>query len=190
MADEVVDPTTTRASSLVESLRKGKQLHDRFAEAFGSRYQIAGQLMGYWEKYFKVSIPPDLVPAQCREFSVKILELYQEATFHKATAEARHQSMKGSGNASFRKTFAKIVADYKEKGLKLPSKDTLENLAREEGCDVEDALIHGELECNFWKSIIGSLDVARKIVDTCSISLSVEAKALQADHYFSRKDQD
>ncbi len=184
MAEE--EDVPTRANQIVETLRKGKQLHDQFTKAFEGRYQIAGKLLHEWKEHFKVVVPPDLVPAQCREFSSQILDLYQEATFHKAAAEARYQSMKGSGASSFRKAFAAIVAEYKEKGMKLPSKDTLENLAKEEGCDIEDALVHGELECNFWKTIISSLDVARKIIDTCSISLSVEAKALQADRYFAK----
>jgi len=179
MSEEVKD--TCKANEIVEGLRSGKKLHDQFGEAFGNRYQIAGKKLDEWKTYFYVRVSPDVSPAECRNLSSQILTFYQEATFYKASAEARLQSIKGSGASSFRKAFANLVTEYKEKGAKLPSKDTLQNLAEEEGRDVQDAIIHGDIEVSFWKSILISLDVSRKIIDTISISHSVEAKIMLAD---------
>ena len=189
MGDEVQKEDIVQANVIVESLRSGKKLHDQFALAFGSRYQIAGKLMEEWKEYFNISVPPDINPSQCREFGSQILGLYQEATFYKATSEARLQSLKGSGASSFRRAFANLVAEYRGEGKKLPSKDTLQNLAEEEGKDIQDAIIHGDIEVSFWKSVISNLDICRKIVDTISISLSVEAKALRDERFWNKNDE-
>lgn len=180
---EELELKPSKAESLVNNLRKGKKLHDEFGEVFEARYKMAGRLMSEWKKHFNMSVPPDLAPGQCREYGSKIMELYQEANFYKLACEARLQSLKGNSEAAFREAFAKLVAQYKENDQKLPAKDTLTALANEQIGDIQDALVHADIELSFWKGVLNNLDICRKIVDTISISLSVEAKALQQERY-------
>ncbi len=175
-------PGNTTANELVSQLRDGKALHDEYRRAFDEQYLVVGRLINDWKEYFRIDIPADLSPQQCREFDSKILSLYQEATFYKLSCEARLKSLKGTSNSTFRRNFTALVAEYKQKGLKLPSKDTLEHLANETISDISDAMLHAEIELGVWKDIISSLDNSRKIIEAISISLGVEAKLLRGEY--------
>lgn len=175
--------TQEQAKTLVSNLRKGKELHDAFGLAFEDRYLIAKQSFQYWKEHFKIEIPTDLNPQQCRDLNIEILRLYQEATFYKLLVDGRSESLKGTNYSSYRQAFTRLVQQYKDSGQRLPSKDTLETLANESTKDITDAIVHTDIELAFWKGIINSLDTCRKILETVSISLSVEAKALQNERY-------
>lgn len=178
-----IDEAASKAKKLVLSLRKGKKFHDDFADEFRRLYLIAGKSIPDWQQEFTIVIPQDLSPSQCREYDLQLMGMYQVATFYKLVADARHTSLKGTASSGFRESLARIVSEYKEQGKKLPPKATLDNLAEDEQREVADAMIHSEIETNFWKSILSSLDTYRKMIDTISINLGVEAKALQSEKY-------
>jgi len=171
------------ASKLINQLRDGKELHDEFAKEFKSRYQIAGKLIDDWKKHFQIKIPPDFTPQVCLIVGSKLMELHQEASFLKAEVEARLAACKSTNNDMYRTKYASLVLEYKEKGGKLPAKDTLAALAEDHIGDTKNAQTHAEIELAFWKEILSDLNNSRKSIKDATINLSIEAKVLNQDKY-------
>lgn len=178
-----------KAIELVDQLRKGKRIHDEFAEAFRKQYQVAGKLMSEWKKHFRMRLSPDLNPQTCQEADGKLMDLHQEAAFLKAEAEARLTACKSANDDRYRTKYTKLVAEYKEKGQKLPAKDTLGALAEHAISDTKGAQTHAEIELSFWKEVLTDLANCRRLVENATINLSVEAKALNNAKFLDRLGQ-
>jgi len=184
MTEEDAQDTTTQESiALLNQLKQGKKLYDKFALAFKSKYLIAGSLIAEWKAHFKVKLPPDLNPQTCQAVDSKLMDLHQEASFLKAEAEARLSACKSANDDKYRTRYASLVAEYKAKGSKLPAKDTLGALAEHAIQGTKSAQTHAEIELTFWKDILSDLANCRKLVDNATINLSVEAKALSNAKY-------
>lgn len=177
---------TQSVNEIVSILRKGKKLHDHFAEQFKTKYLISGKLINEWKSYFKISIPPDLNPHTCIEIDSKIMELHQEASFLKAEAEARLTACKNASSEKYRTEFAALVAEYNQAGKKMPASATLTALAEHSISEIKNALTHVEIEVAFWKEILNDIACARKAVKNVVICLSIEARALQEEKHLER----
>lgn len=180
------EAVTSRVTDMFASLRKGKKLHDGFAKNFREKYLIAGKQMDKWKEYFKVELPPDLNPQLIQEIGGKVMGFYQEASFLKAEAEARLTACQSTSNDRYREKYTALVADYQEKGMKLPAKDTLIALTDHSISDIKNAIVHAEIELAWWKEILNDLSNARKTIETATICMSVEAKAVQHERYVDK----
>ena len=170
-----------KADELLNTLRKGKSVYDIFSENFRKQYLIAGRTIELWEKDFKISVPNDLDPSTCKELDIKLMELHQEAAFHKASATAVVQALKKGSETEFRNRFTALVTEYKVKNLKLPAAATLESLAKTEIDDVEAALMSAEVAADFWQSIMEHLSFCRKILEQGTINSGIQVK-MDANH--------
>ena len=93
MSNQIEDPKK-RAEELLDSLRKGKGVFDIFSENFRKQYLIQGRTLEQWERQFKITIPSELDPSRCKAMDINLMELNQEASFYKATADATLQALK------------------------------------------------------------------------------------------------
>jgi len=164
--------------TMISGLRKGKDIHEQFAKAVQERMMIQGKTMPQWRKHFSVKIPDNPDITACKETSMRLMELFQEASFLKAMADAAHSLQKKGYDTQYREKFEAAVSEYKTEGKKLPAKDTLETLAKLEVDDIESGLAYSDLSVRFWKEILENLNYLRKIVETSTINNSVEAKML------------
>jgi hypothetical protein len=167
-----------RIKSLIGSLRNSKGLYDNLKKRVEVSYLIAGKTMKDWEKHFRIEVEQDLLPHQIREIELRLVSLYQEATFLKAAAERQVQLFHGLSKAAYREAVTVLIASYKEAGKRLPAKETIQAIANKDTGDTDDAAIHAELELSFWKSILSSLDTCRKLLETTLMALAVEMKSL------------
>lgn len=171
------------AAAIIKQLYKGKKIHDAFADNFRKQYLIAGKLMKDWKEHFKIALPPDLNPQLAQSIDAKLMEYHQEACFYKAEAEARLAAFRSARDKKYREAFTTLTMEYKNAGQKIPAKDTLGTLAEQSIADINEGLIHAEIEVSFFKEILGDLDNSRKLLESAVISISVEAKALQNERY-------
>ena len=171
-----------QADQLLEHLLRGKQVHEIFSDSMRRQLPISGQSMDHWEKRFRITIPTGgLTPAICKDLSMQILDLNQEATFLHAVAGAKSQLIKHGSESTFLGRFQAIVGQYTVEGKKLPGQETLQRLASIDGQDVDAAMAIADIEVNYWKDILDHLSTCRKLVENASLNISVELKALQAD---------
>lgn len=172
---------------LIAQLKKSKQIHDNYAKEFKTRYTtFEGKRLDTLRKDFRVQIPPGLNPRLCLEINSQLNDLFQEATYYKDGAENRLAALKATCDGQFRDEFTKLVNEYKTTGQRLPAKDTLTQLAEYKISALKDALVHAEIEINFWKDVLSNLTNARKLIDNGTINLSVEAKAINQERYIDK----
>lgn len=175
----------SQANELLQTLIRGKEVHDIFAENILKTLTISGQTLDYWSNKFRMIIPTDhLTPGLCKQLGMKIMDLHQEATFYYAVASARSQMMKRGMESSFNGKFWAICQEYRQNKKKLPAAQTLENLAKIDNEDIESAVSVAEVSVKFWKTILDHLSTCRKIIENASLNISVELKALGNDKYF------
>ena len=180
---------SSAVQDILNRLRAPKALCDELSKQLLGLYLINGKSMSEWKNHFYVKIPPDLNPVTVREVDMKLMELYQEASFLKIAAHIRLTSMNGSTHTAFREQFNKIVSEYKDKGNRIPSKETITTLAEESISNEKDAIVHAEIELNFWKEILNHLQECRKLIENATINLASEAKALYNERYFDSLDK-
>ena len=167
-----------QADHMIDNLRRGKGIHDIFAEQVKTRIVIQGKTMEQWKKHFTLNIPESPTTEDCKIIGMKLMEMHQEAAFLKAMSEASLMLGKKSYDTDYRQKFTALVSEYKTDGKKLPAKDTLETLAKTELDDIESGLTYAELGVRFWKDMLSDLDYKRKIIENATINNSVEAKFL------------
>lgn len=164
---------------MITNLRKGKDIYEQFIQAVNDRMTIQGKTMPQWKEHFRVDIPDNPDINACKEIDMKLLELYQEASFLKAMAEAAATLQRKGYDTEYRNKFERLVAQYEGEKKKLPAKDTLENLAKKEVDSIESGLAYSDLAVRFWKEILENLNYIRKLVENATINNSVEAKINQ-----------
>lgn len=165
-----------RADDMIDSLRKGKNIHDIFAEQVRTRILIQGKTMEQWREHFKVKVPDNPDIQACKEINVRLIGLHEEASFLKAMSDASYTLSKKSYDTKYRDKFASLVAEYKEGGKKLPAKDTLEVLASHDIDDIDGSLSYASMASSFWKQILEDLNYKRRVIENATINNSVEAK--------------
>lgn len=171
-----------QAEQLLNSLLSGKKVHELFAEGIKRQLPISGKSIDFWEGKFRIHIPTDnLTPTLCKEISMKLVDLHQEATFHYAVATAKQQMIKRGSESSYLTQFSAIVEEYREKGKKLPAADTLKTLSSIPNEDIDSAASIADVEVRFWKSILEHLHTCRKLIESASMNIAVELKATRND---------
>ena len=119
-----------KADILISKLMKGKEVHTIFAQQMKKELLINNEVMDHWERHFKLYIPTDnLTPSMCKELSVRLIQLNQEAAFFQACATAKAQIVKRGTSAAYNDKFWSIVQHYKNEKKKLPAAATLETMA-------------------------------------------------------------
>jgi len=167
---------------MIAGLRKGKDIHEQFAKAVQDRMMIQGKTMEQWRQHFAIKIPNNPDITACKQTDMKLMELYQEASFMKAMADASHLLQKKGYDTQYREKFQAKVSEYKTAGMKLPAKDTLETLARNSVDDIETGVVYSDLAVKFWKEILENLNYLRKIIENATINNSVEAKMTEKQY--------
>lgn len=165
-----------KAEELLTSIKKSKSVYDAFAVSFRTRYQISGHTIEEWEKEYKVVVPEDLNPQQCKQFDIRLMGMHQEISFFRAAARAILQALSKGSETQYRSKFSALVAEYKQRGEKLPAAATLESLARIDLDDVDGALMAANIANNFWEDILKHLDYCRKLVESIAMSNGIQAK--------------
>ena len=169
-----------KANTLVESIMKGKEIHDKFAENMRKNFLINNKTMDAWEEQYRVNIETDnLTPSICRQYDLKLLEFNQEVAFFHAMAAAKVQLLSRGHTSAYRDKYYALVQEYQTKGAKLPAAATLENLAKVETDDVESATTIAEVEKSFWSNIMDHLTTCRKIIENATMNNNVEARLLR-----------
>jgi hypothetical protein len=168
-----------KVDKMITDLRKGKDIHEQFAQAIQDRMTIQGKTIEQWRNHFKIKIPdnPDIVA--CKAVDMQLMGLYQEASFLKAMAEAAALLQKKGYDTQYRERFEALVSQYRTEDKKLPAKETLEALARNNVDEVETGLAYAELAVRFWKEIVENLNYLRKIIENVTINNSVESRVLR-----------
>ena len=174
-----------KANSMVNELRNGKYLYEQFTETHEKRYKIAGKTMREWKEHFHLSIDPDMTPRECIRLDIKLIEMYEEASFLKNMAQAAMNNFKSTSQDHFRAVYANLVGEYRSEGKKLPAKDTLTVLADQEIKDEKQGLVHFETVLDFWKDILGQLNFYRKMIENSTFNLNIEARAIDNEKYRS-----
>lgn len=165
-----------KAEELLQSIRKGKDVHDIFVDAFRRQYFIAGRTLEQWEKEFQISVPADPDPAVCKSLDMKLMSLHQEAAFYHAAASAARQILQKGNDSQYRARYAALVQEYKNSGKKLPARGTLEDLVRSETDDIEGARINAEIAEEFWEDIMEHLSMCRKLLENATINSGIQTK--------------
>jgi hypothetical protein len=189
---EQVQPTLSskdKVDQMISGLRRGKDIHEMFAETVRTGILIQGKTMEQWRDYFTIKLTNNPDTGDCKVLDMKLMSLHQEATFLKCMAEAALTLGKKSYDTQYRDKFTALVSEYKSLDKKLPAKETLEILASNDLDDIETGVSYSELGVKFWKDILDDLNYKRRAVENITINLSVEAKANAASGLLqNRKD--
>ena len=172
---------TEAVERLLDNLRRGKVVHDEFADRLRRQFLISGRTMEAWEKEFKVSTPSNLDPALCRTLLGEVMQLHERASFYKAHADAVAGALSKGIESQFNDRFTALTQEMKDAGGKLPASKTLETLAKSELAQAESAHTSAEISKNFWKEVQDHLAFCRKVLENATIAASVEAKLLAHD---------
>lgn len=170
-----IDPEV-QAMDLLVKLKSGKSVYEMFQANFRTQYLIAGFSIYDWEKKFKIHIPEDASPANCKELDVKLMALHQEASFHKASARAIMQALKRGVDTKLNATKTALVLEYQTNNKKMPAATTLEAIAKDQINDVDGAVMSANVAVDFWNDIIDHLSFCRKLLENISINNGIEAK--------------
>ena len=177
MEAAAIKPDPEKPRTLVQRLKKGKEVHDEFADEFRRTYLIGGKLLDEWREHFTFTIPVDPNPATIQELDIKLVELHQEASFLKAVADCKLRAYNSVTSRAYNAEYTRLVAWYRDAGQKLPAKDTLQALAEEKLAYDKSGLVHGEIELSFWKDVLADLANSRKVIENITLNISVELKA-------------
>ena len=173
-----------KAQILLNKLMTGKQVHEIFAESMKHQLLINGKPMTHWETHFKINIPTDnLTPSLCKELSMRLIQLNQEAAFFQAIATAKAQIIKRGTTAAYNDKFWTIVQQYKTEKKKLPAAATLETMARVDNEDLDSAQTIADIESKFWKDILDHLATCRKLIENASMNIATELKSLNNEKF-------
>lgn len=166
-----------QVDKMVGGLRKGKDIHELFANTVRTGILIQGKTMEQWQNYFSIDIPdnPDIM--DCKRLDMRLMQLHEEATFLKCMAEAALTLGKKGYDTQYREKFTTLVSEYRTLDKKLPAKDTLEILASNELDDIQTSLSYSELGVKFWKDVLDDLNFKRRAIENVTINNATEAKA-------------
>ena len=169
--------TESKADKLFDQLASGKEIHDSFGKLLKERFTINGKTMDAWREYFYVdTISIDLNPETCRKLSGQIADLFQEATFLKAAANAKLLMLEKSNDTTYRARYAAIVEEWRQEHGKPPAAATLDTLAKFEQDDVYSAVAMAKVAKGFWSDILSGLHETRKAVENNIFNNNVELK--------------
>lgn len=166
-------------SKVILSIMKGKDDQDKVGEGLKRSYKIEDRTILEWEEFFRIHIPEDPYPAECRQILIMIGNRYEEATRLSREYQIRKQLLQAIYEAQYNSSF---VEEYNEAlgtkcdGGRMPSKEVLERKAKERTTEYEDMMIHADVIHQFFKQITDKLGNQRKIIEGISITHGIEAK--------------
>lgn len=168
------------------TLANARLIHSEIKAFFANTDIIGGQRIAEWAAHFKIARPtPGFSPQECIIYGSKIMDLYHEASFHLSAAKGRLFLLKRRSASSTDLTVVDLVNNPPE-NRRLPNKEVILATAAVMNVDIDTAVILAELEVQFWKDTIDYLNTMRRLVETISLNLSVELKALQMDNITER----
>ncbi len=166
------------AQEILKGIKKGKEVHDIFAQNFREEYEISGKTLLEWEQMFKITVPADPDPGVCKVIDMKIMALHQTAAFYHAVSVAQTQMLKKGNDTEYRSRYAAIVAEWNQHnpGKRIPAAGTLDTLTRAETDDIEGAVANAELQKDFWKNIMDHLNMCRRLLENATINSGIQTK--------------
>lgn len=174
----IADLTSKAKADLIMSkVLRGKDVAEALNKAFEQQYMIAGHSAEYWREHFKIDLPTEnMTPQLAVETNLKLLKLYQEASFHYAWAQKKKEHMRCGADTAKAQIINELVEDFKLKNKKVPAAATLDALAKSDVEDLDQASETYKTEYNFWKQILDQLNTVFKMVQNASTAIAVEAK--------------
>ena len=169
----------TDRSKVIQAILKGKEDQDSIGDTLRTTYKIEGKVIGEWESFFRVIIPEDPFPAECRQLLVLIGNKYEEATRLSREYFSRKQILESVYEAQYNTFFVEEYDQAKEEHKdkkRMPSKEVLERKAGKRATEFEDMMVHSDIIYQFFKQIADKLANQRKIIENISITHGIEAK--------------
>jgi hypothetical protein len=170
-----------QAEKIFSQILKGKEVSEHFDQYFKRQVTVSGQSIEHWNEHFKVDFPQALELSQAQAIAARLMALHQEASFYFSIAQAKVALMKRGSDSNYLARFAAIVEEQKAKGGRLPSAQTLENLAKIDGDAAASAYTLVEVEMKFWKEKLSNLETSRKLLENATMSISTELKYLHTE---------
>ena len=166
-----------KADLIMAKVLRGKDVAEALNKAFEQQDMIAGHSAEYWREHFKINIPTDnMTPQLAVEVNLKLLQLYQEASFYYAWAQKKKEHMRCGVETAKAQTINGLVEEFKIKNKKVPAATILEALAKSDAEDLDQASEIYKTEYNFWKQMLDQLTTVFKMVQNASTAIAVEAK--------------
>jgi len=182
LQDPITPHDEEESKKLLNSLRKGKGLQTKTGQQLRENYLLEGKLIVDWEKDFIITIPVDPSPAECRQLLAAISNKYQDASRLMRECQLRKSSLTSVYNSSYTRVFLEVLAESKANpgGGRGPSKEVLEQKAKEKVMEYQDAIRHAEIAFNFFKGICDKLNHDRETLKSIIITHGTEAKLVGA----------
>lgn len=158
-----------------------EQNYTYFINEFNSSFRIDGKSIEEWQEYFYLEVPPDPTSHSITDLESRLLGLYQEASFKKATCLARLKEVKRLCDNRYREECSRLIKEYEKKNKRLPSRATLDNLVRHQIQSISDLQSRIETELQFWKDVLIGLYNNRKVIESLVMNLGIEAKLLRTN---------
>ena len=165
-----------KAEELYSDIIEGKAIAEMFGDSMRNQYTVGGKSLEQWQKHFSLKIPENPDVSQCREAASKCANLYHEASYYYAVAEAMVDAINSGHSRKFSDLYAGKVQELKAQGGKLPSADTIKEMINSMTSDSAGALNNAKIQKNFWKRILESLSEIRKHIEIATWNNSTEQK--------------
>ena len=180
--EQVIEPVQTarqRADQLMGYLNHDKAVVEIFGDAFERQYIIYGKSPAAWRRVFKILVPENPNTSQCKAIAAKIGNLFQEANFYFAAAEAQLKALTSGETREYTTSFNKLVIEYKEAKRSLPASKTLETIASGRLLDIRGAIQNAIIIKDFWKRILEGINGVRKSLELVTWNNSTQARQEQ-----------
>lgn len=163
------------SKKLVEKVQAGKAEFVKSHKELTDRYMINGKTISDWNNHFKLNIPKDATPTQCKEIMRDLAELHHEATFYYSQASMTEKAVLGRREAEHREAYANGLTES-SKALKPTPATTLKITADKAVQEIDDILVNAQITQAFWKERIEHLKYLYKLVNDITINTGYEIK--------------
>ena len=163
------------SKELVASIQDSKAEFVKSHNELRDRYMIDGKTIANWDKRFKLNIPKDATPTQCKELVRDLAELHHEATFYYSQASMAEKAILGRREAEHRAAYADALAES-GRGTKPVPATTLKTMSDKAVQEIDDILVNASITREFWKEKIEHLKYLYKLINDITINIGYEIK--------------
>lgn len=163
-------------SIAADHILKGQKIIQTLRQELHGKFLLGNKSLSEWKNHFTVEVPAELNTTTGLEINLKLLSLWQEASFYHSVANIKLQLMKNGCEQAIRDEYFQLVENYKSQGGKPPAAATLEALAKNQHTDTISALTLAQLEKDFWKDIVTQLRGVRKLLENSTMNIAIDQK--------------
>lgn len=175
---------TSKSKELFSRVDQGEETLSSFSDRVRNNLLIFDKTIPEWWSHFGIRIDQDnLTPEICKNLLKKIATLYHEASYWYSIANASSSALESSQASSHTERYASVVAEYRGNNEKIPAAATIEQLVKADQDEIYSAIANSKITKDFFKTILDSLNTARKCIDTATINSGIEAKLNRIDNY-------